>query len=317
MNSIGGYFELELNKSDLYHKEAICLNSGRTALELILRTLNYSKVYVPYYICDVVLDVFDKCNTTYEFYSINIDFEPIFDFSTIHENEGFLYINYFGIKNTFIEDLIRKCNNLIIDNSQSFFSKSYHKIPSFNSCRKFFGVPDGAYLYLDKPCQVDFPLDHSERRFIHLLKRVEYGPEIAYKDYIRIEKSFKKQEIKQMSLLTKGLLSNLDYELVRNKRRDNYLFLQTYLSKYNQLNLPLPKDSVPMVYPFMIENGAHFRKILIENKVYVATYWSNVLKLVLKDSLESNFTQNIIPLPIDQRYSPNDLIRILELLKLK
>jgi hypothetical protein len=38
MNPIGGYFELELRKSDEYHKEAIRLNTGRNALKLILKT---------------------------------------------------------------------------------------------------------------------------------------------------------------------------------------------------------------------------------------------------------------------------------------
>ena len=53
MNSIGGYFSLELqrNKSFL-HNDGILLNTGRNALEYILRALgDVQLIYIPYYTC--------------------------------------------------------------------------------------------------------------------------------------------------------------------------------------------------------------------------------------------------------------------------
>ena len=38
MKTIGGYFELELKKNEEYHKDALSLNTGRNALEYILKT---------------------------------------------------------------------------------------------------------------------------------------------------------------------------------------------------------------------------------------------------------------------------------------
>ena len=55
MESIGGYFSLELPKYEEYHKDAIRLNTGRNCLEYILRARRYSKVYIPYYTCEVIL----------------------------------------------------------------------------------------------------------------------------------------------------------------------------------------------------------------------------------------------------------------------
>ena len=57
MKEIGGYFELELNKNREYHKNALKLNSGRNALIFILMNLKPRKIYLPYYICDSVLEL--------------------------------------------------------------------------------------------------------------------------------------------------------------------------------------------------------------------------------------------------------------------
>ena len=54
--------------------------------------------------------------------------------------------------------------------------------------------------------------------------------------------------------------------------------------------------------------------ILIDNKIYVAKYWPNVLQWSQKDSLEYELTENIIPIPIDQRYNSNDMNRIVDLI---
>ena len=54
VNSIGGYFELELRNGRLYHNNAIALNLGRNALEYILLANQYEKVYVPLFTCEVV-----------------------------------------------------------------------------------------------------------------------------------------------------------------------------------------------------------------------------------------------------------------------
>lgn len=72
---IGGYFSLELPFSEEYHKDAIRLNTGRNCLEYILRVRKHSKVYIPYYTCDVLLEPFEKLGIRYEFYHINFAFE--------------------------------------------------------------------------------------------------------------------------------------------------------------------------------------------------------------------------------------------------
>ena len=157
--SIGGYFELELSRGEEYHSDAIRLNTGRNAFEYILRAKKYNKVYLPYYTCDVMLEPITKLNLDYEFYFIDSNFVPIFNYSNVQENEVFVYNNYFGICDEQTREVAPHCKNLIIDNSQAFYSKPIKGVDTFYSPRKFFGLPDGAYLYTDK--LLDFNLENA------------------------------------------------------------------------------------------------------------------------------------------------------------
>ena len=150
MNSIGGYFEIELPQGKEYHQNAIRLNTGRNAFEYVLRVKKYKKVYLPYYTCDVMLEPINKLALQYEFYHIDENFSPVFDFIRIQPDEVFVYNNYFGICDMQVSRVKSKCKNLIIDNSQSFFSQPLPSVDTFYSARKFFGISDGAYLYTDR-----------------------------------------------------------------------------------------------------------------------------------------------------------------------
>ncbi len=133
MTAIGGYFELELKDGFEYHTHAIRLNTGRNALEYILEAQQYAKIYLPYYGCDVLLQPINTLNILYEYYHINEHFEPVFDFKKVKQNEVFLYTNYFGLKDQYILDLIKNCENVILDNAQSFFSKPIPSVDTFYS----------------------------------------------------------------------------------------------------------------------------------------------------------------------------------------
>ena len=179
MNEFGGYFELELNNKPLFHKNAIALNSGRNSFEYILLANEYKKVYIPFYTCEVILEPLLRNNIEYEFYYINENLEPIFDYNKLYDNIAFLYTNYFGLKNNFIKSISGNCTNLIIDNSQSFFSLPKLNEDTFYSPRKFFGIPDGGYVYCKKRLYKTLEFDiKSIERMGHLLKRLAFNAQI-------------------------------------------------------------------------------------------------------------------------------------------
>ena len=313
MEPIGGYFSLELPKGEEYHKDAIRLNTGRNCLKYILKTRGYKKVYLPYYTCEVVLEPFEKLGIPYEFYHIDINFE-IRDRFTLKADEALLYVNYYGLKQRYVEQLAEKTGErLIVDNTQAFYAKPIAGIDTFYTCRKFFGVPDGAYLYTEKKLHEELEQDMSYDRMTFLNKRIDLGAEAAYGDFQTLSKSLVGQPIKLMSNLTQRLMPAIDYEKVAQQRRDNYQQLHAALGKSNTLSLPLEEDAVPMVYPYLAPVKG-LREKLIENKIFVARYWPNVLEWTTKDDIEYLLAYQMQPLPIDQRYGEEEMKRIINII---
>ena len=312
MKSIGGYFELELPQGAEFHSQAIALNTGRNALEYILRARSYKKVYLPYYSCEVLLEPFEKLGVEYSFYHINESLEPEQPVA-LKDSEAILYINYFGLKQDFVTTLAANYGKqLIVDNTQAFYAKPIEGIDTFYSCRKFFGVPDGAYLYCDARLDEELEQDHSWERMTHLLKRIDVSAEAAYADFREQSVELKNNPIRKMSSLTHRIMASIDYNSVAKRRRQNYLLLNEALYYKNGISLTLATDTVPMVYPFLTTDS-QLRQRLIDNKVYVATYWPNVLDWCDKDNTSYFLTQQLLPIPIDQRYGEEDMKRIIEL----
>lgn len=313
MNSIGGYFGLELSKGKEFHINAIRLNTGRNALEYVLRANSYKKIYLPFFTCNVLLEPIKKLNIQVVFYSINKSFEPIFDYAKIEHDEAFLYTNYFGLKDNFVKTLLKICKNLIIDNAQSFYSKPLENIDSFYSPRKFFGVSDGAYLYCNKKLNTILEEDVSYERFEHLLRRIDSSAEEGYKAFLKNDKKLINQPIKKMSSLTHVLLDSINYNDCANVRKENFAYLHKHLKNSNLLEINLDAESVPLVYPYWSEDE-NLRKKLISHKIFTPIYWPNVLDWSKKDSLEYKITKEIVCLPIDQRYNKEDMLKILKII---
>lgn len=309
--AIGGYFELELRRNSHFHA-ALKLNTARNCLEYILRVRQYRKIFIPYYTCDVLLEPIHKLNLEYEFYHIDENFQPVIT-KELGVDEAFLYTNYFGFTQKISKLLRLKYPNLIIDNCQAFYADVLEHTDTFYSARKFFGVPDGAYLYTDKMAVSPMPVEISASRFSHLFKRIEGGAEAGYQDFQHNENSLSNLPIREMSAISDRILQNVDYEYVRYKRRENFSYLHAVLKDINWLKLNPEEDIVPMVYPFWSPDRT-LRKRLLENRIYVATYWPNVLKWCKEHTLESNWAQYLIPLPIDQRYGPHEMEQIVKII---
>ena len=52
------------------------------------------------------------------------------------------------------------------------------------------------------------------------------------------------------------------------------------------------------------------KKKLAAQKIYVPTLWPNVLDM--EGTMEKDYAENILPLPCDQRYTAEDMTRIID-----
>lgn len=303
---IGGFFSLELPMRSEYHSQALRLNSARYALEYILRVRHYKKIYLPAYICDSVLQPIKRLNIDYTFYSIDEHFSPIFD-QMPEDNACFLYVNHFGMNNKNVQNVCRNLANVIIDNTQAFFERPQLRVDTLYSPRKFFGVPDGGYLYTNAEERLELDQDPSYYRYDALLKQIDLGSVSAEPLFEQNEAYLDTCGMHAMSRTTQRLLMSVDYEQVRTIRNENFRFLHQQIGTYNLLRADFTNVNGPMCYPFLIEHGEKLKDCLLERHIYANDYWQEVLSRVPPARFDYKLAKNLIALPIDQRYTETDM----------
>lgn len=315
MKEIGGYIEIEKNIGGLYHNNAVALNCGRNCLGYLIQGKNIKKIKLPKFLCNSVGNVCRREHVTVSYYSVGLNFLPT-DVS-LAQDEWLYIVNYYGqLNDVTILEMKRKYDRIIIDNAQAYFQLPIDGIDSLYTCRKFFGVSDGSFLYTD--CHVDVTeTDVSYNRMNYLLGRFEKGASEFYSEYVANNELFEQETIKKMSLLTKNILCGLDYDRIQEIRTKNFTYLHARFEQLNKLRLMIPEGA--FMYPLYIENGSRVRTQLLKKKIYIPTLWPDVFELCQVNELEYDLAKNILPLPVDQRYDEtimdyigNEIMEIIE-----
>lgn len=313
VKAIGGYLQLQLPEKEEFYPSLIKLNTGRNALEYILLANHYSCIYIPYFTCEVLLEPIKRLGLSYHFYTLDKNLDPIIDFK-LESTECFLYTNYFGIKQGTINRLSKQVPNLIIDNSQAFFCAPLPGIDTFYSCRKFFGVADGAYLQSNVVANFKLEKDVSMNRMSHLLQSIDQNIERGYESFVENNDSLSNNPMKRMSALTEAILKGIDYEACRRIRNRNFKLIHDALSHKNKLVIDLAHIDGPISYPLLVEKESVKRK-LITKRIFVPVYWPNVFRWTTEKMFENYLATNLVALPIDHRYNEQDMLRIINYLR--
>ncbi len=303
MKEYGGYLEFENFGGREYHFNCIALNSGRNCLRYIIRKRKIKRLAVPYYICNSVTDVCQEENVEIIYYSIDELFRPIFSADMIEE---YVYVvNYFGqLDNAYLIDLCKKYPKAIIDNAQSFFQRPVSDVDTIYTCRKFFGVPDGGYLYTTILEEDDLQKQYSYDRLGFLAGRYEGTASDFYECFLQNEEYLGKQDIMFMSDITHNILRGVDYKEVQRIREENYQILEKRLSGLNEMEIQMGIG--PYMYPLLLRNGGKVRRKLQEQKLYIPCLWPSVVEDGIHQ-LDIYYAQNILPLPCDQRYTTGNI----------
>jgi len=314
---LGGFFELELPLGEHYiHKDAIALSTGRSCLCAILNYLRPKRCLLPFYSCDAVVDPFRKFGVDVEFYEITDTMAPA-RYPELGPDDCLLYVNYFGLKRDEAERLLPLYGaRLIIDDTHDFFFEGgYRNAWSFTSARKYFGVPDGAYLSIpqgvkaadvvpeETPVFVDISLQHGLKR---LLGRQQEAFELFQEYEARLP-----CELYRISKYSRCILSHIDFAQARTTRRKNFETLAKALDGMNCLNATLPDQAIPFAYPFLPAHAIE-RKRFFERKIYIPTLWPELLQTDVSGFLVSRrLAKDLLPLPVDHRYGTSDMMRVI------
>ncbi|MBQ6959563.1 MAG: hypothetical protein IJP78_01150 [Clostridia bacterium] len=319
-SEFGGYLPLELNDGnelfDRYKQAKVArFNSGRASIVAAVKTVQPSKLYIPYYNCSVVREALENAGISFQFYCLDEHLEPALE--AIEENAWVLYVHYFGVfSDGKIEKIAKKYKNVIFDNTQAFYAAPILDGNCMNvySPRKFVGLVDGGYLVWSGGREVseDYPQDVSWDRASFLFKSIELGTNAAYHDNLD-SKVCLADGIKRMSILTRKMLKSVNYDDLAKRRDNNYRVLIEKFRDMNQLKIPM-EGFAPFVYPLVIKDAA-LRSKVVGRKIYVPQWWKYLFDEVPENSMEAWLSSWLLPLPVDHRYTEQEMEEMADIIK--
>lgn len=308
---IGGYLEFEHFRGSLYHDNAIALNCGCGCLAYLVELRSIKSIWLPDFMCDSVSDLFRREGVCVRAYGIGRDFLPVYNFK-VGEGEWMLLADYYGqLREDDVAAAMRHCGGrLIVDETQGFFRDPWKGCDTVYSCRKWFGVADGGYLYTGDDARLarEIERDESFGRMGFVLGRFERPAHEFYNESKANNEHLAAAPMKKMSLLTENVLRAVDYGAVRECRARNFEHLHARLASANLLQVDVLSD--PFMYPFMVKDAEGLRERLAQEGVFVPVLWPNVLVDCAKWSNAYRFAKNILPLPVDQRYGVREMERV-------
>jgi len=335
--------ELKINMPNWINKfgNYVLTSSGRGALSLLLQNIKpkVKSVLLPNYICESVITPFINNEYKIYYYSINKDLEP--DLSSLPTSKDigvFLHIGYFGFcTNYILKDVLKHYKNqgtiIVEDLTHTLFS-NYERTNQndyyIGSIRKWFGLPSGGIL-ISTHNKINNNLSlnkqFSNMRETALLLKSSYiisGDEKLKIKYLQLfhdaevclDHDVEPYKIDSTSI---KLISMLDDKELIKKRKENFNTILKNLKCSNNIEpifYNLPFDVCPLFFPIFIQKDRDIIKnVLIDNKIYCPIHWPipNILKSHSLNSSHYIF-DHILSIPCDQRYTIDDMLRIVTIL---
>lgn len=305
---MGGAFGLELPLVDSFPwRESACcayLNSGRAAFECLLRNLPElpARVFVPEFVCDTLMEPLVRLQLPVVRYHCREDLSPILPASACAA-DAIVLVNYFGLTGAAVARAATEFpGTVFVDATTALFAPYLPGTLTFMSPRKFCGVSDGGVALSSEPLQLPDEQDVSAGAALHLLQRTESGAAKAFAACAEAEARLSRTGALRMSPLTRALLHSIDFSAVAQARLRNYEYLHHKLGHINRLSLPEHPVCAPMCYP-LVSGIPGLRDELVDAGVALPLYWPEVIERCSAQDTENQLARSLLPLPLDQRYS--------------
>ena len=283
------------------HADGLFLASGRSCLRYILDEVRPARVHVPFYSCDSLAAPIWEAGISVSWYGTNEQLIP--QAPKVHMDELIILVDHFGVRTRIVEEAaLHFGSSAVIDDTHAFYSGRHTGVTwSFNSARKFLGVPDGGFLF--GPDKVHLPIEINENvSFDHLILKSCGEHEAAYEAYKRNEARIPSR-ILRGNPVSEAILSHVDHGAVRKRRRDNFLAAHEMLGDLNSLTFELDSIEAPLCYPVLMAMSIDHRE-LHRAGMYIPRYWPEVNGRAEASGYhqEALFSECVLAFPIDQRY---------------
>lgn len=293
-----------------------------------------SIVLMPDICCASMVQPFYQLGYEVVYYKINecffIDEDNLLQ--QIKKDSVLVVMDYFGISScssTFLKRIKKDYSLTIVEDFTHSFSHFFKTSPLLDfkliSIRKWLPVPDGAILFSRD--QFDFELDKDDGFAVSY-----YSAMRTKSTYLRTHDSSLKRDYLEVfkkcaeylkgviiptsiSDISKTIINGLDISLAMKKRKKNYSYLFKRLSSEKNIQrIIFKKQKTPFCLPILVkEKRDELQKFLSERGVYCQVLWP-LPSQCKPNGFNGWFSSHMLSIPCDQRYEPEDLSRIANLI---
>jgi len=325
----------------------IFVQDGRQAIKMVLmqiKNIRCRSCYLPAYLCHSIIQPFRELGLNISFYGHKHPLKPSFE-EDVHESVV-LIIDHFGtefVSAKKIRGLLKQGNSVILDITHSILDCTRMELCHENlyyiaSLRKIFPIPDGAVIFLSHNHSIDeldcslscMPmidamvlknfylngLEHAEPTNTHY----KYDKKLFLSLYSRHEETKNTQfiKIRKMPLISLMILSKLNLDALLEKRNQNFLTIyenaadkRIFLFFHQDIKSPF---MIPLCFRDVNERDS-FKKVFIKNNIYPPIHWQIEGFVPGSFRYEHELSRRILSIPIDQRYSSEDMLKIINIIK--
>ena len=314
----GGYFDLEL-RGDYTPPGAIRFATARGCLNASLIDLCSSNsgrnvLHLPEFLCPSVKCVVVNAHPNIEIrpYSIGESFEPL-DVEIQSNDEIFYSYDTFGLSS----HKTRLAISVVADNVHALFKPRRSADYTFTSLRKYLGVADGGLLYC--PTNIVEPatsLDPDHVR--HLLVRQHASARSGYTAFQDSEDWLAGALSQAMSRFSRSIMAQIDLAEIKRRRAANFCALHERFARDNALrdiiDRALSAGEIGLFsYPFLRPGRGEVRSKLHAKNIFAPLLWQFAEEDSNLSEFERTLAEDTLHLPIDQRYGPDDIARMADI----
>lgn len=285
------------------------LNSGRAAFEYILRSLPYKpkRVWLPQYICHTLLEPLQRLQLPTARYRVDAQLHPLLPPDTC-EQDVLVLVNYFGLTQEVVAQAAAQAPcPVVVDATTAFYCPPLPHVPTFYSPRKFAGLADGGIAVGVGPQEILLEEDTgSDIRTANLLQHYSTAA-------VEHAEAALSCPPKRMGKLTRELMLRTPWQAAAAQRLRNYDQLHRQLACINRLALPQTPTHAPFCYP-LVCGIPGLRDELIDAGIRLPLYWPEVIAETNASDTENQLARTLLPLPLDARYTEQDMQRLLSLI---
>lgn len=330
MKEIGSEFwdvpliEQEIN---IFPKTTQWFLSGRSALQAIVKELLVKakkSVAMPSWCCDSMIKPFVDAGMEVSFYPVYSD--KVFNQDTNTDCDVLFRMDYFG----YTGDVAVSHPCVVRDVTHSVFSRNYSDADYyFGSLRKWCGVWTGGFAWAKDGRQFEIA-DSDDKGYTLLRKKAMELKESYINDvpdangnrffdkgylsvYNKAEELLEDIGIAAASDRDVKCAQTLDIAFIKSRRRKNAEVLMQAFAE--QLIFPSLKETdCPMFVPILVPGGKRnaLRRFLIDHEIYCPVHWPVSPYHKLQKGPETDLYDNELSLVCDQRYTEQDMFRIVE-----